>query len=637
MNSLPTDDLDALKDDPGVLHLYTSRLRLKREGKLYVASCPFHHDKTPSFKIEEKSGRWLWMCYGGCQKGGTIIDFIAEMDHISIAEAITKIKSELGHSWEGQKKIVERTFKPVAEEKKKTFTVYPLAKYEPWEKALAENKEAQEWLLRERGITYETAQRFRLGYRQSITSNAADAQEVLDKGWIVFPSIDGDQIRLIKFRSIAKKVFARQPNMETVLFNTNTIDPTDDLYVVAGEFDALSLEQAGFHAVSLPADSTPITPEIKDQLMKAGRVILAGDSDQSGQTAMDKLDKLWYELLDPDRPVQVAFRLHWSTKDANELWTSTRNLSVFRQNITDLTNAALSQPMPGVYSLAEAMLASGKTNLSDHPQRLHFPWPTVDKMAILLPGSVMSIMATNTKMGKTCFVVDLTVEAAIKQQEVVLNYQCELSTDEMANMVASYLLRKHRNHLERPDYQAASKVLTDSNVRYYVGRDPSLNTVTPVLDLIEAAIRRFGATIVVLDHIHFICRNEANQTEAEANAMQRIKSMAQKYKVKFIVVGQPRKATQQNKGKIVHITDWKGSETGTSDADAVFAIHRNCIKIKDPNNPPMDDYEPRTEIHLLGARSRGDGATFAILQFFGQWATFEELTTAVPEHEEIFG
>ena len=233
-----------------------------------------------------------------------------------------------------------------------------------------------------------------------------------------------------------------------------------------------------------------------------------------------------------------------------------------------------------------------------------------------------------------CFVLNLTVEGALKHDEVVLNYQCELEADEIANLVGAYLMRKSRNHLEEADYKEASANLTKHNARYYVGRNANLNTVGPVLDLIEAAIRRLGATVVVLDHIHFICRNEKNQTEAEANAMQRIKRMAQQYQVKFIVVGQPRKAEQSNKGKVVHMTDWKGSETGVSDADAIFAIHRNTIKNKDPLNPPMDDYEPRTEIHLLGARSKGDGATFAILQFHGDVAAFRE---EIPDDSGAFG
>ena len=51
-----------------------------------------------------------------------------------------------------------------------------------------------------------------------------------------------------------------------------------------------------------------------------------------------------------------------------------------------------------------------------------------------------------------------------------------------------------------------------------------------------------------------------------------------------------------------------------------------------PYVPQMDDYEPRSEISLLGARSKGDGATYAILQFHGAISTFrEECSDEMPE------
>src|SRR5262249_1266340 len=156
-------------------------------------------------------------------------------------------------------------------------------------------------------------------------------------------------------------------------------------------------------------------------------------------------------------------------------------------------------------------------------------------------------------------------------------------------------LKKNRNSLTKKDYTAAAEQL--GSQRYYLGRNPTLTTVGPVLDLIEMGIRRLGATLVVLDHLHFVCRPEKNEVHAQANAMQRIKNMAAKYKVKFIVVGQPRKSDKTNRGKMIHITDVKGSETFPSDADAVIVIHRDWIRIRDPNNPPKDDYNPETEVH----------------------------------------
>jgi hypothetical protein len=613
-------DLLALRRNPATLRLYTSHGSFRREGAGFMGYCPFHNEKTPSFHLSQKDGEWVWYCHG-CQRGGDIFEYVKEKEHIgSFTDVVAFVQKFLGVSWEGQKDHVKDTFKPILTTKAKaTLKTYTLAQYTAQETALASSKLAQDWLQRERGLGYETAKKLHIGFRQKIDSTVDEIQDVIDKGWLAFPSIQNGIVTSIKYRSIARKAFARQFGMATTLFNTNTIDALSDLYITEGEFDAMTLEQAGFHAISIPSAGAEITAEMKDQIMQAGRIILAGDNDNS--VGAEKMEKLWKEMQ------ERTYLLRWpvGVKDANQLWTEHKGSPLdFVGVINDLTTKALSKPMANVSSIVEAMLTSGQTNLTDHPKRMRMPWPSIDKMAILLPGSVMSVFATNTKMGKTCFVVNITIDEAMKRGETILNYQCELSTDEMANMVAAYVLKRSRNGLERKDYEEASARLAAHNVKYYIGRDETLSTVTPVLDLIEAGIRRLGATIVILDHIHFICRNDDRQTETEANAMQRIKRMAQQYQVKFIVVGQPRKAQQSNKGKVVHITDWKGSETGVSDSDAVFAIHRNHITIKDPKNPPMDDYEPRTEIHLLGARAKGDGATFALLQFHGERCAFAE-------------
>ncbi len=612
-------DIDELKSSSDAIRIYASRLALKKAGtRRYECRCPFHNDHNPSFDVfRNDSGVWMWMCKSGCGSGN-VIQFVEQADHISFKQAVDVVKKAIGGSWSIQKKHVEKVFAPVFAQDKK-YKTYTLDEYKIYETKLADSPAAQKWLLGERGITYETAKRLHLGFRQSIQSKMPDIQDVLDKGWIVFPCIEGEKVVSIKYRSIARKAFARQPGMATALFNTETIDAVQPVYVVAGEFDACAMEQAGYHAISLPSDGMTLTPEMKDVIMEAGQILLAGDSDLSGAKAMDKLRA---ELKDR------TYLFEWpvGVKDANAL------LKVegpnFNNVVDALTTQALSQPMPGIYSAAEAMLVSKRTNLSDHPDRLRFPWDAVDKMAILLPGSVMALFATNTKMGKTCFTENFTMYGAMFHNEVVLNYQCELSVDELCNLMASQILCRDRNSITHKDYVEASKKMTSRKARYYIGRDPTLSTAKPVLDLIEAAIRRLGATVVVLDHIHFITRNEANQTEAEANTMQRIKLMAQELKVKFVVIGQPRKAMQTNKGKAVHITDWKGSETGCSDADAIFAIHRDVVTGYDPANPPMDDYNPLTKVHLLGARAKGDGPTEVALMFHGKNSTFRDI---VPE------
>ena len=206
--------------------------------------------------------------------------------------------------------------------------------------------------------------------------------------------------------------------------------------------------------------------------------------------------------------------------------------------------------------------------------------------------------------------MNVLVYDARKYGEVVLNYSAELSTDEYANLVTAHILKKDRNTTTKEDRALAAAKL--GGARFHIGYNPDLTRVEPVLDLIEAGIRRLGATVVVLDHLHFVTRNETDTIKAQENAMQRIKNISREYGVKFIVVGQPRKSVQQYRGKPVHITDAKGSESYTSDADAVVAMHREMAKVVDPQHPPREPYESKTKIFLqkgalAGGRERVHG------------------------------
>ncbi|MCU1301763.1 MAG: hypothetical protein JWQ87_2047, partial [Candidatus Sulfotelmatobacter sp.] len=495
--------------------------------------------------------------------------------------------------------------------------------YVPLEQALERSAVAREYLLRNRGITHDTASKLHLGYRRDVGHLAGKVgADVAGKGWLAFPCILDGRVVSVKYRSIVEKAFCRQPGMATALFNLPTVDPLAPVYITEGEFDAAILEQAGFHAVSIPSASVKLTAEMKDQLLEAETVILAGDNDAGvGSAAMQKL---WSEM-------ERTFLLKWpdGLKDANDVFLKKcgGDVSVFRTLVNDLTAQSKTQPMANVYSLQQAMENSNWTGLLDHPKRMKWPWPSVDKMAILLPGAICSIFATNTGMGKTTLIMNAEIEEA-RRGEVVLNYSAELNPDEYANLVAAYLLRKDKLQVTRADMKEAAKRF--GNARYYIGHNPDANTVTPVLDLIEAGIRRLGATRVVLDHLHFVCLNEKNPIEAEANAMQRIKNIATKYGIIFFVLGQPRKANQQNKGKVVHITDAKGSEAFTSMANAVIALHRNEAKVVDPANPPKDPYEPETQVILKKGRSLAGGNSFAKLELKGNIGTFFEITNQEP-------
>jgi len=621
------EDLDAIKTNPKVLAIYGRHVSLKKDSNgRYVGLCPFHSEKSASFNVFPDM---RFHCFG-CSSAGNVMQFVEKIQNCDFNTAVKIVKDEIGveSSWDQTRQKVDSVFKPVADANK-VYKTIPLESWSKMETALANSKDAVHF-LDSRGITLATAQQLRLGFAQNIGSLAGqDGADIADKGWIAFPSIEGDKVVSCKYRSTIRKKpggFARQPGMATAMWNTETVDVFEPVYLTEGEFDACVLEQAGFRAVSVPSAGTKLTPAMKDMLMKASFVVLAGDSDTTGAEYMRKL---WRELS------ERTYVLAWpeSMKDANQTFLENcgRDLDKFKSLVLELTSKAKSVPMPDVYSLQEVMQNGEDTSLSERPDRLRFPWTEVDKMAILLPGSVMGMMATNTGQGKTAWTLQVSLFGARKHNETVVNWQCELSPSEISVMVAAQILRKNRNFITKDDLKVAAKQL--EGVQYYVGNNPSINNIMDVLDLMEAAIKRLGATIAVLDTLHHYTTGIDDEVRVQAAAMKRIKQIATETGTKWIVVFHPRKANSQSKGKRVHISDVKGAASAGEASDAVAAIHRELSKHTEDEGGANDVYEEKTLVEFLKTRSKGIGKSSAFLHFFGEFASFESIENNYPEPE----
>jgi DNA primase len=329
------DDLETLKGDHKALRCFTSRLPLKKTGiDKYRASCPFHADSTPSFDVFRYQGVWIFKCLG-CGATGNVVQFVEQKDCVPFSEAVRKVRSEAGL---GDEPVLSSPKAAPEFQKQKPLITLPLATYAIAERDLATNQPAKDWLLAERGLSYETAERLHIGYRQNLAAKDEALKDVLDRGWFTFPSIEGDLVVCLKYRSIVRKAFTKKFGMANALFNAQTIDILSDVYVTEGEFDAAVLEQAGFRAVSIGSATTPITPAMIEELRLAWRVILAGDSDVAGIRVMDRLSE---QLEHPD-----MLRLRWpeGIKDANELWLKQRDdLAGFRERIIELTANAIAK------------------------------------------------------------------------------------------------------------------------------------------------------------------------------------------------------------------------------------------------------------------------------------------------------
>jgi DNA primase catalytic core len=84
-----SDKVQQLKSSIDLVEYIQSRgIELKKVGKEYLGLCPLHEDHTPSFSVSAE--KQLWKCFG-CQRGGDVITFVQEIDHVDFNQAVEKL------------------------------------------------------------------------------------------------------------------------------------------------------------------------------------------------------------------------------------------------------------------------------------------------------------------------------------------------------------------------------------------------------------------------------------------------------------------------------------------------------------------------------------------------------------------
>jgi hypothetical protein len=390
----------------------------------------------------------------------------------------------------------------------------------------------------------------------------------------------------------------------------------DGTVVMTGNCDALTLDAAGYRAVALPGAATNITPEMKDQLMSADSIVLAGDNDDPGRQCMSKLLAALEEK---------AVMITWppEVKDANEAFLKTcgQDKAKFKEMLEGLVTAAKANPMPHVYDLCTALI-TGADKGADNPDRLRFPWPEVDGMIHISPGNGLAVSGTNAGIGKTPFLMNILMHNARIYGRSILLYSAEQSPAEYARPVAAHVTHKSLDTLTHEDcLEAARKI---AGVQFLIGNNPDLRKAMDVMDLIESAIKRFSPAIWAIDTLHHICVNEQDTIKAQENVARRCKDLQTKYKNIGIEVLQPRKAESNRKGKEIHLSDPRGSAALMEAVSGGLFIHRELKKREEGGSSTnADPYEPLTKVNLVKGRYLGAASKpYCDLLFLGEFATF---------------
>ena len=190
----PQTFIDDLKRQADIVRVIQDYVQLKKKGANWMACCPFHKEKTPSFSVSP--AKEIFYCFG-CHKGGSVFNFVMEMERVSFPEAIKLVAEKSGVVL--PKLVDDSRFEARRQESDQVIELNKWA-LEWWEQQLessVDGKIARDY-LNGREITDETRKTFRLGYAPDswdalsmYLRQKGASQEQIEKSGLVVKKDDG--------------------------------------------------------------------------------------------------------------------------------------------------------------------------------------------------------------------------------------------------------------------------------------------------------------------------------------------------------------------------------------------------------------------------------------------------------------
>ena len=327
------NQVEEIKKKIDIVELINAYLPLKKRGRHFLACCPFHGEKTPSFTVSPELQ--IFKCFG-CGKAGDVFTFLQEFEKIDFKEALEILAKKAGVT-------LKKSFKYNQEELKRKKLLelnHQIARF--YNHILLNHplgKNALEYLTK-RGISPTTIKQFQIGYaptedrlitnflkKQNFTQNellsignfmpSNYGNFVYDrfKNRVIFPlsnsrgQILGFSGRILPNAGDNMAKYINSP--ETILYHKSqllfglaqareAIRQQDFVIVTEGEFDMLSPFQKGIKNI-VAIKGTAFTKDQLDILRRfTDTLVLALDSDFAGSTAslksIEMADSLEFDI-----------------------------------------------------------------------------------------------------------------------------------------------------------------------------------------------------------------------------------------------------------------------------------------------------------------------------------------------------
>ncbi|MDO9108805.1 MAG: DNA primase [Coriobacteriia bacterium] len=318
MARISDEDIQRVRDATDVVALISDSVLLKQKGRLFWGCCPFHGEKTPSFKIDPGTG--LWHCFG-CGAGGDAFGYLMKRENLEFPDAVRllaeRARIEIVETGEaGPSRNYKDRIMAAHDEAAEFYHKHLVSSHDE----AASN--AREY-LKKRGFGIEVAKRWQLGYspgRSLLTLHLKaagfTAEEIVDANLglraddgrirdrfyerIMFPihDISGRGVgfggRVLgagepKYLNTGETpVFHKSQNLYAIDIAKNEIIKAKGAVVVEGYTDVIALHEAGIRNVVATLGTALTRKHVKLLGRFTSKVIYLFDADEAGLRAAER-------------------------------------------------------------------------------------------------------------------------------------------------------------------------------------------------------------------------------------------------------------------------------------------------------------------------------------------------------------
>ena len=282
----------------------------KQVGKDYVMKCPFHEEKTASFHLYTDS--LSFKCYG-CNKAGSVFDFVMEKESVSFPEALRILAAKAG---------VEIAAVPDPNARLFEINSTALGFYA---ESLKKNEKAMEYLTKTRGLSLESIQQFKIGCTNGVPlvsylkSKSFTDEEIIRSGLgvkrngeikdfffrrIMFPitrngrvlgfsgRVTGDEEPKYLNTSVTP-IFRKKE----ILYGTapDAIKTAGYAILVEGQLDVIMAHQCGYRNTCAPLGTSFGEDHVKRLKKYTNWAMVIYDGDKAGINASQRTAKILFD------------------------------------------------------------------------------------------------------------------------------------------------------------------------------------------------------------------------------------------------------------------------------------------------------------------------------------------------------